>query len=57
MTCVFDVVQIIFFLFIIFLNYTDFDPLLLGAGDQSLFTSLYTSLAQQLPREPMEWRR
>uniref|UniRef100_A0A3Q2PJL2 Trafficking protein particle complex subunit 10 n=1 Tax=Fundulus heteroclitus TaxID=8078 RepID=A0A3Q2PJL2_FUNHE len=27
------------------------------AGDQSLFTSLYTSLAQQLPREPMEWRR
>lgn len=28
-----------------------------GAGDQSLFTSLYTSLAQQLPREPMEWRR
>lgn len=28
-----------------------------GAGDQALFTSLYTSLAQQLPREPMEWRR
>uniref|UniRef100_A0AAQ5X5Q0 Trafficking protein particle complex 10 n=1 Tax=Amphiprion ocellaris TaxID=80972 RepID=A0AAQ5X5Q0_AMPOC len=28
-----------------------------GAGDQGLFTSLYTSLAQQLPREPMEWRR
>uniref|UniRef100_A0A7N6F8G2 Trafficking protein particle complex 10 n=1 Tax=Anabas testudineus TaxID=64144 RepID=A0A7N6F8G2_ANATE len=27
------------------------------AGDQGLFTSLYTSLAQQLPREPMEWRR
>uniref|UniRef100_A0AAX7UZ35 Trafficking protein particle complex 10 n=1 Tax=Astatotilapia calliptera TaxID=8154 RepID=A0AAX7UZ35_ASTCA len=23
----------------------------------ALFTSLYTSLAQQLPREPMEWRR
>uniref|UniRef100_A0A672H9I4 Trafficking protein particle complex 10 n=1 Tax=Salarias fasciatus TaxID=181472 RepID=A0A672H9I4_SALFA len=29
----------------------------LCAGDQALFTSLYTSLAQQLPREPMEWRR
>uniref|UniRef100_A0A673ZCZ5 Trafficking protein particle complex subunit 10 n=1 Tax=Salmo trutta TaxID=8032 RepID=A0A673ZCZ5_SALTR len=29
----------------------------MSAGDQSLFTSLYTSLAQQLPREPMEWRR
>uniref|UniRef100_A0AAV2JTX4 TRAPPC10/Trs130 N-terminal domain-containing protein n=1 Tax=Knipowitschia caucasica TaxID=637954 RepID=A0AAV2JTX4_KNICA len=28
-----------------------------GAGDQALFTSLYTTLAQQLPREPMEWRR
>uniref|UniRef100_A0A4W5PH06 Trafficking protein particle complex subunit 10 n=1 Tax=Hucho hucho TaxID=62062 RepID=A0A4W5PH06_9TELE len=28
-----------------------------GAGDQALFTSLYTPLAQQLPREPMEWRR
>uniref|UniRef100_A0A8C7ITK4 Trafficking protein particle complex subunit 10 n=1 Tax=Oncorhynchus kisutch TaxID=8019 RepID=A0A8C7ITK4_ONCKI len=28
-----------------------------SAGDQSLFTSLYTSLAQQLPKEPMEWRR
>uniref|UniRef100_A0A667Z2Y4 Trafficking protein particle complex subunit 10 n=1 Tax=Myripristis murdjan TaxID=586833 RepID=A0A667Z2Y4_9TELE len=27
------------------------------AGDQGLFTSLYTPLAQQLPREPMEWRR
>ncbi|KAK7938798.1 hypothetical protein WMY93_002124 [Mugilogobius chulae] len=26
-------------------------------GDQALFTSLYTTLAQQLPREPMEWRR
>uniref|UniRef100_A0AAQ4NVW2 Trafficking protein particle complex 10 n=1 Tax=Gasterosteus aculeatus aculeatus TaxID=481459 RepID=A0AAQ4NVW2_GASAC len=32
-------------------------PLLRSAGDQGLFTSLYTSLAQQLPREPMEWRR
>uniref|UniRef100_A0A8C5NH09 Trafficking protein particle complex 10 n=1 Tax=Gouania willdenowi TaxID=441366 RepID=A0A8C5NH09_GOUWI len=30
---------------------------LLGAGDQELFRSLYTTLAQQLPREPMEWRR
>uniref|UniRef100_A0A4W5MHY1 Trafficking protein particle complex subunit 10 n=1 Tax=Hucho hucho TaxID=62062 RepID=A0A4W5MHY1_9TELE len=32
-------------------------PIVTCAGDQSLFTSLYTSLAQQLPREPMEWRR
>uniref|UniRef100_A0A8C1LNQ3 Trafficking protein particle complex 10 n=1 Tax=Cyprinus carpio TaxID=7962 RepID=A0A8C1LNQ3_CYPCA len=28
-----------------------------GAGDQNLFTALYGSLTQQLPREPMEWRR
>lgn len=28
-----------------------------GAGDQNLFTSLYPTLSQQLPREPMEWRR
>uniref|UniRef100_A0A8B9JEH0 Trafficking protein particle complex 10 n=1 Tax=Astyanax mexicanus TaxID=7994 RepID=A0A8B9JEH0_ASTMX len=27
------------------------------AGDQTLFTGLYSLLAQQLPREPMEWRR
>lgn len=32
-------------------------PLIAGAGDQTLFTSFLTSLAQQLPREPMEWRR
>uniref|UniRef100_A0A8C8JPN1 Trafficking protein particle complex 10 n=1 Tax=Oncorhynchus tshawytscha TaxID=74940 RepID=A0A8C8JPN1_ONCTS len=32
-------------------------PPVMCAGDQSLFTSLYTSLAQQLPKEPMEWRR
>uniref|UniRef100_A0A3B4G246 Trafficking protein particle complex 10 n=1 Tax=Pundamilia nyererei TaxID=303518 RepID=A0A3B4G246_9CICH len=32
-------------------------PIVTCAGDQALFTSLYTSLAQQLPREPMEWRR
>uniref|UniRef100_A0A671W1D0 Trafficking protein particle complex subunit 10 n=1 Tax=Sparus aurata TaxID=8175 RepID=A0A671W1D0_SPAAU len=32
-------------------------PIVTCAGDQSVFTSLYTSLAQQLPREPMEWRR
>uniref|UniRef100_A0A1A8MMX0 Trafficking protein particle complex 10 n=2 Tax=Nothobranchius pienaari TaxID=704102 RepID=A0A1A8MMX0_9TELE len=32
-------------------------PIVTCAGDQNLFTSLYTSLAQQLPREPMEWRR
>ncbi|XP_020338243.1 trafficking protein particle complex subunit 10-like [Oncorhynchus kisutch] len=32
-------------------------PIVTCAGDQSLFTSLYTSLAQQLPRESMEWRR
>ncbi|XP_028992133.1 trafficking protein particle complex subunit 10 [Betta splendens] len=32
-------------------------PIVTCAGDQGLFMSLYTSLAQQLPREPMEWRR
>ncbi|KAM9803304.1 trafficking protein particle complex subunit 10 isoform X1 [Syngnathus typhle] len=32
-------------------------PIVTCAGDQALFTSLYTALAQQLPREPMEWRR
>ncbi|RVE58361.1 hypothetical protein OJAV_G00208410 [Oryzias javanicus] len=32
-------------------------PIVTCAGDHNLFTSLYTSLAQQLPREPMEWRR
>ncbi|KAJ8350904.1 hypothetical protein SKAU_G00260340 [Synaphobranchus kaupii] len=32
-------------------------PIVTCAGDQSLFTSLYNSLAQQLSREPMEWRR
>ncbi|KAI1899189.1 hypothetical protein AGOR_G00059140 [Albula goreensis] len=32
-------------------------PIVTCAGDQALFTSLYNSLAQQLPREPMEWRR
>uniref|UniRef100_A0A672Y8I7 Trafficking protein particle complex 10 n=1 Tax=Sphaeramia orbicularis TaxID=375764 RepID=A0A672Y8I7_9TELE len=32
-------------------------PIVTCAGDQALFTLLYTSLAQQLPREPMEWRR
>ncbi|XP_077473021.1 trafficking protein particle complex subunit 10 [Stigmatopora argus] len=32
-------------------------PIVTCAGDQALFTSLYTSLAQQLPKEPMEWRR
>lgn len=32
-------------------------PIVTCAGDQALFTSLYTTLAQQLPREPMEWRR
>uniref|UniRef100_A0A674BVV1 Trafficking protein particle complex subunit 10 n=1 Tax=Salmo trutta TaxID=8032 RepID=A0A674BVV1_SALTR len=31
-------------------------PVLFSAVD-ALFTSLYTPLAQQLPREPMEWRR
>uniref|UniRef100_H3CJ11 Trafficking protein particle complex subunit 10 n=1 Tax=Tetraodon nigroviridis TaxID=99883 RepID=H3CJ11_TETNG len=32
-------------------------PIVTCAGDQTLFTSFLTSLAQQLPREPMEWRR
>ncbi|XP_018595482.1 trafficking protein particle complex subunit 10 isoform X2 [Scleropages formosus] len=32
-------------------------PIVTCAGDQALFTSLYNSLTQQLPREPMEWRR
>ncbi|XP_069491778.1 trafficking protein particle complex subunit 10 [Ambystoma mexicanum] len=32
-------------------------PIVTCAGDQNLFTSLYPSLTQQLPREPMEWRR
>ncbi|XP_004594143.2 trafficking protein particle complex subunit 10 isoform X1 [Ochotona princeps] len=32
-------------------------PIVTCAGDQNLFTSIYPTLAQQLPREPMEWRR
>ncbi|KAG5833739.1 hypothetical protein ANANG_G00279070 [Anguilla anguilla] len=32
-------------------------PIVTCAGDQTLFSSLYNTLAQQLPREPMEWRR
>ncbi|XP_051767621.1 trafficking protein particle complex subunit 10 [Ctenopharyngodon idella] len=32
-------------------------PIVTCAGDQNLFTALYSSLTQQLPREPMEWRR
>ncbi|NXN56298.1 TPC10 protein, partial [Rynchops niger] len=32
-------------------------PIVTCAGDQNLFTSLYPTLSQQLPREPMEWRR
>ncbi|XP_061091559.1 trafficking protein particle complex subunit 10-like isoform X1 [Conger conger] len=32
-------------------------PIVTCAGDQALFTSLCNPLAQQLPREPMEWRR
>ncbi|KAL6468804.1 hypothetical protein MHYP_G00223280 [Metynnis hypsauchen] len=32
-------------------------PIVTCAGDQTLFTALYSMLAQQLPREPMEWRR
>ncbi|XP_010901636.2 trafficking protein particle complex subunit 10 isoform X2 [Esox lucius] len=32
-------------------------PIVTCAGDQALFSSLYTPLAQQLPREPVEWRR
>ncbi|XP_020639568.3 trafficking protein particle complex subunit 10 [Pogona vitticeps] len=32
-------------------------PIVTCAGDQNLFSSLYPILSQQLPREPMEWRR
>ncbi|KAL2087522.1 hypothetical protein ACEWY4_016350 [Coilia grayii] len=32
-------------------------PIVTCAGDQALFAALYSALAQQLPREPMEWRR
>ncbi|XP_064413277.1 trafficking protein particle complex subunit 10 isoform X2 [Latimeria chalumnae] len=32
-------------------------PIVTCAGDQTLFTSLFQTLTQQLPREPMEWRR
>ncbi|XP_066455537.1 trafficking protein particle complex subunit 10 isoform X1 [Eleutherodactylus coqui] len=32
-------------------------PIVTCAGDQSLFTAVYSTLTQQLPREPMEWRR
>ncbi|XP_069745228.1 trafficking protein particle complex subunit 10 isoform X2 [Narcine bancroftii] len=32
-------------------------PLATCAGDQALFSSVYSILMQQLPREPMEWRR
>ncbi|XP_032485859.1 trafficking protein particle complex subunit 10 isoform X3 [Phocoena sinus] len=32
-------------------------PIVTCAGDQNLFTSIYPTLSQQLPREPMEWRR
>ncbi|XP_029433678.1 trafficking protein particle complex subunit 10 isoform X2 [Rhinatrema bivittatum] len=32
-------------------------PIVTYAGDQNLFMSVYTTLTQQLPREPMEWRR
>ncbi|KAM9317494.1 LOW QUALITY PROTEIN: trafficking protein particle complex subunit 10 [Gastrophryne carolinensis] len=32
-------------------------PIVTCAGDSSLFTAVYSSLTQQLPREPMEWRR
>ncbi|XP_055500202.1 trafficking protein particle complex subunit 10 [Leucoraja erinacea] len=32
-------------------------PLATCAGDQALFSSVYSILVQQLPREPMEWRR
>jgi hypothetical protein len=37
-------------------NWFFFVPVV-GAGDQNLFTSIYPTLSQQLPREPMEWRR
>ncbi|XP_060741347.1 trafficking protein particle complex subunit 10 [Tachysurus vachellii] len=32
-------------------------PIVTCAGDQNLLTALYSLLAQQLSREPMEWRR
>ncbi|CAH2218559.1 trafficking particle complex subunit 10 [Pelobates cultripes] len=32
-------------------------PIVTCAGDQNLFTAVYSNLTQQLPREPMEWRR
>ncbi|XP_020851560.1 trafficking protein particle complex subunit 10 isoform X4 [Phascolarctos cinereus] len=32
-------------------------PIVTCAGDQTLFASVYPTLSQQLPREPMEWRR
>ncbi|XP_005375931.1 PREDICTED: trafficking protein particle complex subunit 10 [Chinchilla lanigera] len=32
-------------------------PIVTCAGEQNLFTSIYPTLSQQLPREPMEWRR
>ncbi|XP_053312828.1 trafficking protein particle complex subunit 10 [Spea bombifrons] len=32
-------------------------PIVTCAGDQTLFTAVYSTLTQQLPREPMEWRR
>lgn len=32
-------------------------PIVTCAGDQNLFTSVHPVLSQQLPREPMEWRR
>ncbi|XP_074851443.1 trafficking protein particle complex subunit 10 isoform X2 [Carettochelys insculpta] len=32
-------------------------PIVTCAGDQNLFTSIYPMLSQQLPKEPMEWRR
>ncbi|VFV23044.1 trafficking protein particle complex subunit [Lynx pardinus] len=33
------------------------NPIDTCAGNQILFTSIYPTLFQQLPREPMEWRR
>ncbi|XP_053561093.1 trafficking protein particle complex subunit 10 [Bombina bombina] len=32
-------------------------PIVTCAGDQNLFAAVYPNLTQQLPREPMEWRR
>ncbi|XP_077149660.1 trafficking protein particle complex subunit 10 isoform X1 [Ranitomeya variabilis] len=32
-------------------------PIVTCAGDQSLFTAVYSTLTQQLPRDAMEWRR